>query len=207
MQPVMARAMNHKKENMKKLMLICLVLVSAKGFSQSFFKRFEFGLKAGVNYSNFTDASFPTDPLVGFHGGGTVAFKITDNFLIQEEFLFSTQGAKVKKGSTLEEQDLKINYISVPFLLKYRSNFGLYVEAGTQVGMKASEDVKGVAFKDFAKKLDVAAAGGIGYQSKIGLGIGARYVYGLSTVGDFDASNIKNDFKNNNIQASIFYVF
>jgi hypothetical protein len=92
-------------------------------------------------------------------------------------------------------------------LLKYRSNFGLYVEAGPQVGMLASEDVKGLSFDKFAKKLDVAAAGGIGYQSKIGLGIGVRYVYGLSTVGDFDASNIKNDFKNNNLQASIFYVF
>ncbi|HEX6431445.1 MAG TPA: porin family protein [Niastella sp.] len=192
---------------MKRVLLICLVLASTKGFSQVFFKRFEFGLKAGVNYSNFTDASFPTDPLVGFHGGGTVAFKITDNFLIQEEFLFSTQGAKVKSGSTLEEQDLKLNYISVPFLLKYRSNFGLYVEAGPQVGMLASEDVKGLSVDEFAKKIDVAAAGGIGYQSKLGLGIGVRYVYGLSKVSDFNASNIKNDFKNNNLQASIFYVF
>jgi hypothetical protein len=182
-------------------------LFSTKGFSQGFFKRFEFGLKAGVNYSNFTNASFPTDPLVGFHGGGIVAFKITNNFLIQEEFLFSTQGAKIKKGSSLEEQDLKLNYISVPFLLKYRSNIGLYIEAGPQVGMKASEEVKGITSKEFAKKLDLAAAGGIGFQSKIGLGIGVRYVYGISKVGDFDASNIKNDFSNNNIQASIFYVF
>jgi hypothetical protein len=192
---------------MKRVLLICLVLASTKGFSQSFLKRFEFGLKAGVNYSNFTDASFPTDPLVGFHGGGTVAFKITKNFLIQEEFLFSTQGAKVTKGSTLEEQDLKLNYISVPFLLKYRNKLGLYVEAGPQVGMLASEEVKGLSADEFAKKLDVAAVGGIGFQSKIGLGIGVRYVYGISKVGDFDASNIKNDFKNNNIQASIFYVF
>ena len=193
---------------MKRVLFICLVLVSTKGFSQGgFFKRFEFGLKAGVNYSNFTDASFPTDPLVGFHGGGTVAFKITKNFLIQEEFLFSTQGAKVKKGSTLEEQDLKLNYISVPVLLKYRSKIGLYVEAGPQVGMLASEEVKGLSVDEFAKKLDLAGVGGIGFQSKIGLGIGVRYVYGVSKVSDFDASNVKNDFKNNNIQASIFYVF
>ena len=193
---------------MKRVLFICLVLVSTKGFSQGgFFKRFEFGLKAGVNYSNFTDASFPTDPLVGFHGGGTVAFKITKNFLIQEEFLFSTQGATIKKGSTLEEQDLKLNYISVPVLLKYRSKIGLYVEAGPQVGMLASEEVKGLSVDEFAKKLDLAGVGGIGFQSKIGLGIGVRYVYGVSKVSDFDASNVKNDFKNNNIQASIFYVF
>jgi hypothetical protein len=187
-------------------MLTCLVLLSTKGFSQSFLKRFEVGIKAGANYSNFTNASFPTDPLVGFHAGATVAFKITNNFLIQEEFLFSTQGAKIK-GSEFDNQDLKLSYISVPILLKYRTNSGFYIEAGAQAGMKAKEQVKGLSAGDFAKKLDLAAVGGIGYQSKMGLGIGARYVYGLSKVGDFNASNIKNDFKNNNAQASIFYVF
>jgi hypothetical protein len=192
---------------MKKLMLICLVLVSTKSFSQSFFKRFEFGLKAGANYSNFTNASFPTDPLVGFHAGATVAFKITNNFLIQEEFLFSSQGAKIKGSGDLANQDLKVSYITVPILLKYRTNSGFYIEAGSQVGMKAKEEAKGLSAGDFAKKLDLAAVGGIGYQSKMGLGIGARYVYGLSKVGDFNISNINNDFKNNNVQASIFYVF
>jgi hypothetical protein len=193
---------------MKKLVLIliCFVLVSAKGFSQSFFKRFEFGLKAGANYSNFTNANFPTDPLVGFHAGATVAFKITDNFLVQEEFLFSTQGAKIK-GGTLGDQDLKLSYISIPFLLKYRTNSGFYIEAGPQAGMKASEKVSGLSSGDFAKKVDLAVAGEIGFQSKIGLGIGVRYVYGISKVGDFNSSSINNDFKNNNIQASIFYVF
>jgi hypothetical protein len=36
--------------------------------------------------------------LIGFQGGATVAYKFTDNFMIQEEFLFSTQGAKIKGG-------------------------------------------------------------------------------------------------------------
>ena len=191
---------------MKKLMLICLVLVSAKSFSQSIFNRLEFGLKAGANASNFTNANFPTDPLIGFHGGATVAFKITNNFLIQEEFLFSTQGAKIK-GGTLGDQDLKLYYVSVPFLLKYRTNSGFYLEAGAQTGINAKEDFSGINTSNFAKKIDLGAAGGLGYQSKMGLGIGARYIYGLSKVADFNASNINNDFKNNSIQASIFYVF
>lgn len=191
---------------MKKLFFICLVLLSTKGFSQSFLKRFEFGLKAGANYSNFTNADFATDPLVGFHAGATVAFKITDNFLIQEEFLFSSQGAKIK-GDVFGNDDIKLYYVSVPFLFKYRSNSGFYIEAGPQVGMKAKEEVKGLTVGEFAKKLDLAAAGGIGFQSKMGLGIGARYIYGISKVGDFDITNIKTDFRSNVIQASIFYVF
>ena len=191
---------------MKKLMLICLVLVSAKSFSQSIFNRLEFGLKAGANASNFSNANFATDPLIGFHGGATVAFKITNNFLIQEEFLFSTQGAKIK-GGTLGDQDLKLYYVSVPFLLKYRTNSGFYLEAGAQTGINVKEDFSGINTSNFAKKIDLGAAGGLGYQSKMGLGIGARYIYGLSKVADFNASNINNDFKNNSIQASIFYVF
>jgi len=197
---------NFKIKIMKKLMLICLVLMSAKGFGQSILSRLEFGIEAGSNYSNFTNASFPTDPLLGFHAGATVAFKFTDNFMIQEEFLFSTAGAKIK-GGALGDQDLKISYMSVPFLLKYRINSGFYVEAGPQVGLRASENVSGITTSEFAKRIDLDAAGGIGFQTKMGLGIGVRYVYGISKVSEFNIANINNDYKNNNIQASIFYIF
>jgi hypothetical protein len=192
------------------VLLACLCVIATKSFSQNLVQkvgeRLEFGLKAGANYSNFTDANFPTDPLVGFHAGATVAFKITRNFLIQEDFLFSSQGAKIK-GGELGDQNLKLSYISVPFLLKYRTNIGFYIEAGSQFGMKVSESVSGVNTENFAKKVDLAAAGGIGFQSKLGLGIGVRYIYGLSKVSDFNINNVNNDFKNNNIQASLFYVF
>jgi hypothetical protein len=199
---------------MKRIILICLVLFATKGFSQTapksfaqgLMQRLEFGVKAGASYSNFTNASFPTDPLVGFHAGGTVAFKLTKNFLIQEEFLFSSEGAK-STGNVFGKGDIKLYYISVPILLKYRTNMGFYVEAGTQAGMKVKEDIAGVSNSDFAKKIDFGAVGGIGYQSKMGLGIGARYIYGLSSVGNFNGTAIKNDFKNNNAQVSVFYVF
>jgi len=196
---------------MKKLVLVLIVLglASTKGFSQSFgqklMKKLEFGIKAGGNYSDFTDASFSTDPLPGFHAGATVAYKFTNNFMVQEEFLFSMQGAKVLDGP-LGEQDVKLYYVTVPILLKYRTNFGLYVEAGSQVGIKVKEEVAGFEDTDFAKKIDMGVVGGIGYQSKIGLGIGARYIYGLQKVPESTFANI-NEFKNNNIQASIFYVF
>jgi hypothetical protein len=199
---------------MKRICFICLVLLSAKAyaqdsnksFAQGILQRIDFGIKAGANYSNFTNASFATDPLIGFHAGASVAFNITKNFSIQEDFLFSTEGAK-NKSNEFGKADFKLYYISVPILLRYKTNAGFYVEAGTQVGMKAKEDIAGLTANEFAKKIDFAAVGGIGYQSKIGLGIGARYIYGLSKIGNFDPSNIRNDFKNNNVQVSIFYVF
>ncbi|PTS91523.1 PorT family protein [Pedobacter sp. HMWF019] len=197
------------------LMLVVLVTVATKGFSQTnsenqsftqkIFKKLDFGITAGGNYSNFTNANFATDPLPGFHAGLTVAYNITDNFLISEEFLYSLQGAKVKSGP-FTGQDIKLSYASVPILLKYRTNSRFYVEAGPQASFKVREDIGGVTDAKFAKKIDFAMAGGIGYQSKMGLGFGARYVYGLQKVQE-TPSTILGDFTNNSIQASIFYRF
>ena len=196
-------------------MLVVLVLVTAKGFSQTtpgnqsfaqkLMNKLEFGLTGGGNYSNFTNANFATDPLPGFHAGFTVAYKFTDNFLVQEEFLYSLQGAKVKEG-TLTGQDIKLSYAAIPILFKYRTNSGFYVEAGGQTGYKVKEDIGGVTDAKFAKKIDFGAIGGLGYQSKMGLGIGARYFYGIQKVSE-TPSPILGDFKNNSIQASVFYIF
>lgn len=84
---------------------------------------------------------------------------------------------------------------------------GLYIEAGPQVGLRAKEDVGNVSSGDFAKKTDLAFAGGVGYQAKSGLGFGVRYIAGISKVGDFNISNVKTDFRTNVAQASIFYIF
>lgn len=207
---------------MKKLILAILVLAySTAAFSQTttstatssdnqgFFKkigsRLELGITAGGNYSNFTNANFTTDPLPGFHAGLSVSYKITDNFLVSEEFLYSLQGAKVKTGP-FGGEDIKLSYASVPILFKYRTNSGFYVEAGPQASFKVKEDIGGITDAKFAKKIDFGVAGGLGYQSKMGLGIGARYVNGLQKVQEVP-SLLLGDFKNNSIQASIFYVF
>ncbi|MFC3366350.1 porin family protein [Pedobacter fastidiosus] len=114
-------------------------------------------------YNDFTDAGFATDPLVGFHGGVTVAYKFTDNLMIQQELLFSTQGAKVLSGP-LGAQDLKLSYFSIPLLIKYRSEFGFYGEIGGQVSFKIDEQVANFSGTDFAKKLDYGAIAGLGYR-------------------------------------------
>lgn len=191
---------------MKKLLFIGLVLASTNSFSQGIFQRLSFGLKAGGNYSNYTNTNFETEAIAGFHAGALVNFKFNDHFSVQEEFLFSSQGAKVK-NDLFGKDNVNVYYITVPFVLKYKTNFGLYIEAGPQTGMKVKEDVDNTSGGDFAKKLDLAAVGGLGYQSKSGFGFGVRYVAGLSKVGDFNISTVKTDFRTNVAQASIFYIF
>lgn len=191
---------------MKNLFLLCIVLVSSSVFSQSIFDRLHFGIKAGGNYSDFSNANFDTEGLPGFHAGAIIAFDINEKWSVQEDFLFSTQGAKIKGGFS-DGKDLKLSYISVPIVLKYKTSFGLYFEAGPQVGILASEDFKELTNDDFAEKIDAGMVGGIGYQFPNGLGIGARYYYGLTDISKIKSTTINTDFQNNMSQVSLFYIF
>ncbi|MEP7277133.1 MAG: porin family protein [Bacteroidota bacterium] len=188
---------------MKKNIVFIFLLAGLTGFSQ----HFELGVKAGANFSNFTGNSNVNDlkanTLVGFHAGGLVSLFVGHNFAIQPEVLFSTQGAKVDDGTS--KKDYKLTYINVPVMLKYRFTGGFYLEAGPQVGFNVHSKVDGTS-EDFAKSTDLSIAGGLGYHSPIGLGIGARYTAGLSKLGDFNASNPNRpDWKNGVIQISLFY--
>ncbi|TLV03721.1 porin family protein [Dyadobacter luticola] len=186
---------------MKKLLFAIALFFSVQtAFAQSF----SFGPKAGLNISNYTGGNIESDALVGYHLGGMLNFGLGRVFSIQPEVLFSTQGAKVDRGGT--KSDFKINYVTLPIMLKFKSSGGFYFEFGPQVGFRASSNVPDQTIDNFAKNLDLGGGVGIGYQSPIGLGIGARYVAGFSKVGDFTGQNISPDFKNSVIQASIFWL-
>lgn len=173
-----------------------------------FAQKFQLGVKAGVNFSNFVNSNFDHSTLVGFHAGGILAFLLGNNFAIQPEVLFSTQGARVNTGTSTE--DYKISYLTVPVMAKYRFNGGFYLEAGPQFGFKLSESVPNQSVNNFAKNLDVSIDGGLGWHSNGGFGIGARYCVGISKVGNFDATvNNPNgyspNFRNGVAQISLFY--
>ncbi|WP_025762189.1 porin family protein [Dyadobacter tibetensis] len=185
---------------MKKLLIVITLIVSSiTANAQSF----SFGPKVGLNLSNYTGDDIQSDALVGAHLGGLLNFGIGENFSIQPEVLFSTQGAKIDVAG--EKRDYKTSYVTVPVLLKLKSNGGLYLELGPQFGFKTSENIPDQTINNFSKNLDLAAALGVGYQAPFGLGFGARYLAGLSKVGNFDSGNISPDFKNSVLQFSVFY--
>jgi hypothetical protein len=203
---------NQKNRFMKNLLVLGFVLLSLNGFSQGFMKglaqRLSFGLKAGGNYSNYvnTNGEFTSDGLAGFHAGALIDFRITNNFYFQEEFLFSTQGAKMN-NDLFNKENVQVRYLSVPCLFQFRTNIGLYIEAGAQTSLRLSDNTDKTTFTHFAKQLDMGVAGGIGYLSKAGLGIGVRYVGGVTKVADFNINDVNPSFRNSMAQASIFYIF
>ncbi|MEO8404535.1 MAG: porin family protein [Chitinophagaceae bacterium] len=185
---------------MKKIIVIAFVLSSTLSFAQV-----QFGIKAGANISNFNGGDFDAvkkKALVGFHGGVYLNFPLA-NLSIQPEAMISTQGAKI--DSVSGSYNWKVTYVTVPVVLQYRFNSGFFLEAGPQVAFKISEDIENKTISNFAKDLDLAAVGGLGFKSKGGLGLGARYSAGISKVGDFKStSGIDPDFKNGVIQVSLY---
>ena len=102
---------------MKKIIVTVAFFASATAFAQ----KFELGAKAGTNISNFTGTdgwqNVKTKALVGYHFGGFISFFVGNNFAIQPELLFSSQGAKFESAGQTTNQ--KVSYINVPVLLKY----------------------------------------------------------------------------------------
>lgn len=183
---------------MKKIILLAIFLAPAIIYAQGF----QLGVKGGVNISNFTGGDIDSKSLIGFHAGAMLGFKIGNNFILQPEVLLSSQGAK---ADDVDDTKYKLTYINVPVMAKFKTDGGFYIEAGPQVGFKINESTDDQTISNFAKDLDLSIAGGLGFHSSMGLGIGARYIAGLSKVGDFDAGNTEPNFKNSVIQVSVFY--
>jgi hypothetical protein len=188
---------------MKKVLFVAMLFTSTAAFSQGF----QFGVKGGVNISNYTGGNFESDGLIGFHVGGLFNFMVGKAFSIQPEVLFSSQGAKYNNAGNTS--NLKVSYVNVPVMAKLK--FGkVYLEAGPQVGFRAGQDANNgnQTINNFAKNLDLSLGAGIGYHTPSGFGVGARYMAGLSKVGDFQVSPgnpINPDFKNSVVQLSVFY--
>jgi hypothetical protein len=165
------------------------------------------GFKAGINISNFTGDLYNSsnnETLAGFHAGGYLNFKIA-RIALQTELLVSSAGTKLT--DLQESENLKITYIALPIMIRiYPSKKGLYFEAGPQASFKISEKISDANLQNLINIIDLSLGLGIGYQLKNGLGIGGRYLAGLSNVANFDDNTTPN-FKNGIIQAGLFYSF
>lgn len=216
---------------MKKISLFALAVgTSLALFAQnSTTSSAAFGVKAGVNLAEFRTSAYPsgTEPSVNMktsmHAGFFVNIPLgTSGFAVQPELLYSGQGSKMNVPTTvgtvttrtMYEQDL--SYINLPIMLQWKSPGGFYVEAGPQPGYlvrgkQDGPDNNETNNKSSFDNFDISVGTGLGFMSKMGLGIGARYNFGLSnTIEDGGGNNSPNngpELKNSVVMIGLAWKF
>ncbi len=178
------------------LVLLGTTLVNAQDRIATSGSSTKFGIKGGVNFSNlYTEDVTDENVLTGFHLGAFVELPLTAAISLQPEVAYSTKGAENEYDNATASGRVKfrLNYIEVPVLLKFNITNRFNLHAGPYVAFLVDskitdEDSDGdVNFEeavdeDDLNKVDLGLAAGLGLDFG-NIGIGARYNYGLTTVG------------------------
>lgn len=191
---------------MKRLLITLLsTIVVLTGNAQT-----QFGLKGGVNFSNFV--GFGNDgnrTKAGFQGGELVTVPLTNSFFLQPEVNYSVEGV----NSTVSGVDYRLNqnYLNAPVLIKYKHKSGCFAETGLQIGFLLGANLNGgghsIDVTGAYRHIELSWAFGLGYLVKsINIGIDARYNLGLT---DIVPSNYGSGGSEHGsvVQVGIFYLF
>ena len=163
-------------------LVVSLLTISQITTAQSNLK---FGVKAGLNYANFTNTEIKTDAITSYHAGILMEFSIFDNLAIQPELLYSTVGASYDNAITEVKNEL--GYISIPILAKFNLSENLFLEAGPQGSFLLNK--KDEVYDNY-NEFDFSVNAGLGVNLTKNLFVSARYNLGVSEIArDAEAKN------------------
>lgn len=195
---------------MKKLLLIA---VAALFSFTALNAQVNFGVKAGVNFSDITG-----EMVDSFNGRTSLHFGVMSEFMLGEKFGLQPELQYSSQGSDYDEEDfdisgtVKVDYLNIPVMANIYVADGFFFQAGPQVGflLSATDEYEGEEddIKDFLKGTDFGINFGLGYKLDSGLNFGARYNLGLSD--NLDTTEFESEgaeYKNSVIQISVGWFF
>ena len=167
----------------------------------------KFGIKGGINASNFMGDVEDNAMRYGLHIGLLSEFIINDKVSIQPELLYSAQGFKNETPGAFSKS--KFDYILLPVLVKYYVAEKVSIEAGPQVGFLVNSinrdnsgnvDIKDQSVVDFGVNF------GLGYELSNGIFVSGRYNLGITNVNNTDSSGAFK-YTNSVFQLSVGILF
>ncbi|HCS21715.1 MAG TPA: PorT family protein [Bacteroidetes bacterium] len=167
-----------------------------------------FGVKGGLNAYTFRDGNKTNyGARIGFHAGALAHIHLADQFGLQPEVVFSTQGASFSGLNSTTQ--FRLNYVNVPVLFQYMFDMGFRIQAGPQLGvlLTAKSETNGIDsdIKNNFKPIDFGVAIGASYvHVPTGFGVDARVNLGLSQIS---AISTNPNTWNQGLQLGVFYLF
>lgn len=182
-------------KNFKNILALVLVLAGVSQI-QAQENSPSIGIKGGYNMSNlYTEDVDDQNVLSGFNVGLFATLPISSSLAIQPELNYTTKGAELQYDNLFAQGTAKfrLNYVEVPVLIKanltknFNVHFGPYAaflidSKITNEGQDGNINFEESIDKDDLNTVDVGVAAGVGFDFDT-FGIGARYNYGLTTVG------------------------
>jgi hypothetical protein len=180
---------------MKKILLASLailvisVTVNAQG-------GFRLGIKGGLNLNQIEGVSFNNGFNYGYHLGGFAEIDFTKRFGIQPELLWNQSNTQVSaefatlyptltNPNTLN-QEVVLNYLSIPLLLRYNLGSMFSIVAGPQFGilMNKNQNLLQNGQKAFSDG-DFSVVAGLQVNLKA-LRLYGRYNVGMKNINQID---------------------
>ena len=184
---------------------------------------FDFGIKAGANFSSLDVNNDFMDPgnRIGFAGGGMVVANFSETWAVQLEILYSSKGSSEEFEITDEEGvsagtatgTFKLDYIEIPLLARFSPSGGpIFLIAGPSFAFKTSGQFTLEGVPDADDDLEWITDSDLGLS--IGLGAAAnsfigpvefdlRYTWGMTNLNDGEGA----EFKNRALLATVGLIF
>jgi hypothetical protein len=188
-----------------------------------------FGIKAGINEATLSAKEFATTTVpsttskTSYHVGAFVNIPLGTMFKLQPELVFSSQGSKMQEtinttaGSRTFNYEEDLHYINLPVMFQLQTPVGFVVETGPQFSYLIDAKQKGQSSISTEEKtnldayrdnFDIAWGVGVGYLTRVGLGIGARYNYGIrNIVHETESTGDIGELRNRVLQVGLTYQF
>ena len=180
---------------MKKTILVIALMFTLPFITQA--QLLQIGLKAGLNYADFSGTDIQTEAITSYHAGLIAEIKLLYKFAIQPELLYTTQGASYKTVAGDIKNEL--GYIAIPVLAKIYLGKTFSLEFGPQASFLLSEKNNFDA-KD-PNSFDFSVDAGLSMKITKSIFIQGRYVLGLTEISP------NADAKNSTLQFSAGLMF
>lgn len=191
---------------MKRVFLSVTIMIAFAAVSSA--QGVRLGVKLGTNLNKIEGQSFNDGFDLSYHAGGFAEIDFNKKWGIQPEVLWNQTTGRRSNFNTLYSsvanpagsEKFKLNYLSIPILLRYNVGKLLSLNAGPQFGILLSEDKTLLQNGQSAfKNGDFSMVGGAQLNFAF-LRIYGRYNIGLQNINDIDN---KDKWTNQQIQLGI----